>query len=86
MTEMECSWVEMIRPLKSKEVPIGKSVGMIIRALMASCRKVTRGIISTSKKLSRYQILSKPYLNRHRWTGISVLRRAEEPSLRNSAI
>ena len=76
----------MIRPLKSEKVRCGKSLFMIIRALMASYRKVAREVVLTSKKFSRYQILSKPYLNRHRWTGIRVLRRAEEPSLRNSAI
>ena len=52
-TGMECLWVEMIRPLKSEEVKGGKSPFTIIRALMASCRKMARKRISTSKKLSR---------------------------------
>ena len=36
-TKVECFWVEMIRPLKSKEVGVGKSAFMIIRTLMALC-------------------------------------------------
>jgi len=34
---------------------------MIIQALIASWRKPTRGKFSSSKKFSRYQILSRPY-------------------------
>jgi len=52
-TEMEYFRVEMIRPPKSEEVKSGKSLFMIIRALMASWRKLTRGAVSTSKKHSR---------------------------------
>ena len=76
----------MIRPLRSEEVKGGKSPFAIIRTLMGRRRKLSTDKFSTSKKLSRYQILSKPYLNRHRWTGISVPRRARKLSLRNSAI
>src|SRR3989344_8698344 len=60
-TKMEYFWVEMIRPLKSEEVKGGKSLFAIIRALMASWRKLTRENVSTSEKLSRWEILSKPY-------------------------
>ena len=60
-TEMEWVWVEMIRPPRSEEVKSRKSLFAIIRASSASWRKLTRDFVSTSKKLSRYQILSKPY-------------------------
>ena len=62
MTEMEGVWVEMIRPLKSEEVKVRKSTFAIIRTLMGRRRKLSTDKFSTSKKLSRYQILSKPYL------------------------
>ena len=62
MTKMEGVWVEMIRPPKSEEVKGGKSTFMIIRTLMGRRRKLSRDKFSTSKKLSRYQILLEPYL------------------------
>ena len=62
-TEKEFFQVEMIRPLRSKEVKGGKSLFMIIRTPMGSRRKLTREMVSTSKKLSRQEILYKPYLN-----------------------